>query len=219
VATGASVGPDPLRMTDSSGGLTLNAGTAANPDILAYDAAGVTIVENSSSGEVRGCLAAANNGGSHTFSDETGRRVRITFPAGVRAIGNLSLDSAGQENGWAFRNMNGAGTFNVVTQALSGGPGTGTAPSQANMKNGGYDFIAEVTGQYRTAVLSGDKLTLTNTLFDRLADATILAGISNVGVRNANMGLPVGVNLPNIANSNVMLGFRGGNQCAPVVPQ
>ena len=219
VATGASGGNDPLRMIDSAGGLTANAGTTANPDILNYDANSITVVENSSSGEVRGCLAAANNGGVHNFNDETGRKVRITFPAGAKAIGVLSLDSAGQENGWAFRNAQGAGTFNVTTQASTGGPNTGAAPSQANMKNGAYDFVAEVTGQFRTSVLSGDKLTLTNALFDRLADATILAGISNVGVRNANMGLPVGVNLPNISNANVMLGFRGGNQCAPMAPQ
>ncbi|MCU0974129.1 MAG: hypothetical protein MUF80_09290, partial [Burkholderiales bacterium] len=65
VTTGTSTAANPLTMPDSSGGLAINDGTVANPDILTYDAAGITIVENSSSGQVRGCLQAANNGGVH----------------------------------------------------------------------------------------------------------------------------------------------------------
>jgi hypothetical protein len=244
VTTGTSTAANPLTMPDSSGGLAINDGTVANPDILTYDAAGITIVENSSSGQVRGCLQAANNGGVHNFTDGAGRNVRVTFPAGggVLAIGNLSLDSAGNENGWTFRTLGGAGTVNVVTQTTSAGA-TGVAPLKTNLKSGAYEFVSEVTGQYRFVntprfdnntiiipALSGDKLTLTQEFFDRLADAATLNGISSVGTRNANIALPSPINSPTdaVIGFNVANGSRGGldaatsrpagNICAPIVP-
>ncbi len=129
-----------------------------------------------------------------------------------------------------------------MTQTTSAGA-TGVAPLKTNLKSGAYEFVSEVTGQYRFVntprfdnntiiipALSGDKLTLTQEFFDRLADAATLNGISSVGTRNANIALPSPINSPTdaVIGFNVANGSRGGldaatsrpagNICAPIVP-
>ena len=231
VVSGASGAPNPLTMADSSGGYERFSGTAADPDIVFADPAGVTVLENSSSGNVRDCLTKAFSGGVHTFLDGEGRTVTVDFGAGgFYGMGVLSLDSYGRGGtAWSFRNLNGAGTYDVnrTTGAVTtAGPGTGVAPSKANLLSTAYDFVAEVTGQYRKVTvsgvpaLSGDKLDLTKQLFNGLASASILNGVSAPAVVAANVGLPgVGGNV--LGGTNVAEAKRGGsagagNICAPL---
>lgn len=170
-ATAANGATGPVRMTDSYGwkydtaagyGLpdsngnaaTGVAGSATNPYVIEA-AAGFTVIENSGSGDVRNCLTAANNGSNYYFASwdpeeqKTNYFVATFANSGpMKAIGVLSLDSYNKENGWHFRMMNGAGTFNAATQTASAGA-TGTAPSKANLLNGNYDFEVEQSMQYR----------------------------------------------------------------------
>jgi hypothetical protein len=123
-----------------------NAGTTNLPYVV-DPSAGFTVIENSTSSNVRDCMAKAARGGAHTFRDERDKAFRIDFGAtgGYGAIAVLSVDSLGQENGWSFRNMDGAGDYigGVVT-------GTGVAPTQPNLIDGKYDYSVELTMQYRS---------------------------------------------------------------------
>ena len=161
------------------------AGSANNPFLI--DAtAGYTVVENPTSGDVRQCLNWAQLGHSHTvkiydpnlptqFGDKTFPEggpqevfYRWNFPAASKAIGTLSLDSytnaltfpdanGGGSGTFSFRYMDGAGVFNARNQTLVAGPGTGTAPSKANLISGRYDFVAELTMQYRTVAVTNEQ--------------------------------------------------------------
>ncbi len=144
----------PARMSDSASGVVSGSGTAADPFVI-DPTAGYTVLENSTSGNVRDCLQKASTGGVHTFKDEEGKFYRVNFgTGGYGAVGVLSLDSLGKESGWSFRNMDGAGDYKLV----SGSPvvtGTGVAPSKANLVEGRYDFAAELAMQYRNATVNG----------------------------------------------------------------
>jgi hypothetical protein len=74
----------------------------------------------------------------------------------MKAIGTLSLDSYGREDGWTFRHMDGAGTFNALTQTSSAGA-TGLAPSKANLINGLYDYVVEVSMQGRNVAVVNEQ--------------------------------------------------------------
>jgi hypothetical protein len=115
---------------------------------------GFTVVENSTSGNVRDCLrcangcqdAATNPGGAHEWRDEQNRLFRAEFGAGgYGAVGVLSLDSFGRESGWSFRSYNGIGRWSNA----GGSVGTGIHPTQANHVCGKYEFAVELTMQYR----------------------------------------------------------------------
>lgn len=195
---------EPARFSSSAGfvgdySATLIPPTAENPagsvnnPYLIDGSAGYTVVENPTSGDVRNCLTIAENGGNHKvriYDPALGKEVfyQWSLPAGSKAIGTLSLDSypnsavfpnaAGAGNGrFSFRHIDGAGVFNAHTQTLHAGPGTGTAPSKANLIAGRYDFVSEVTMQYRTtgvvneqgdsiASPAGDKLAFIRTFIE-----------------------------------------------------
>ena len=142
----------PARMSDSFGWKSSGTGTAADPYII-DPSAGYTVIENSGSGDVRNCLKAANNGTTFNFKawdSEEGKEnnFRVPFTTSMKAIGTLSLDSYGREDGWTFRSLDGAGSFNAATQVASAGA-TGMAPSKSNLINGKYDFVVEVSMQGR----------------------------------------------------------------------
>ncbi|MFZ5593571.1 MAG: hypothetical protein ACOY4D_04810 [Pseudomonadota bacterium] len=150
----------PARMADSAGYNDGDAngypdtgsGTQADPYVIDA-AAGYTVLENSTSGNVRDCLNKAGKGGIHTFKDEQGKWFKVDFgTGGYGAIGVLSLDSFGKENGWSYRNMDGAGWYNTSTNTVTG---SGIAPTQANLIEAKYDFAAELTMQYRNATVAG----------------------------------------------------------------
>lgn len=169
--TGAT---EPARMTDSYGWKESGSGTSGDPYII-NPRAGYTVVENSSSGDVRNCLKAANAGTDHSFSawdpdEQKTNFFKVTFgpqgeePAAPRkAIGVLSLDSytsATSTNGWSFRPIDGAGTYSYDSVAktlnLSAGA-TGVAPTKSNLIEGKYDFVVELSMQSRSVAVVNEQ--------------------------------------------------------------
>lgn len=159
VSTASVTALAPVRMTDSAGGLDdSTAGTLADPWLL-DPSQGFTVVENSGSGDVRNCLKGANTQTDTIVAVEGNKRVKVLFsnlPNPGKAVGVLSLDSyksAGTD--WTFRNLNGAGVYNADTQTAVSGPATGVAPSKANLLNGTYDFVVELSMQARNTTVAG----------------------------------------------------------------
>jgi len=150
----------PPAFADNSFGFDgAHAGTAADPFII-DPTAGLTIVENSGSGDVRNCLKAAQNGTDFTVTGSNNQVYKVLFSAvggPSKAIGVLSLDSYNNANaagsGFTFRHLDGAGSFNGATQVSSAGA-TGMAPSKANLLNGKYDFVVELSMQARSAAVT-----------------------------------------------------------------
>jgi len=165
-----------------------HAGTSADP--LPIDpSAGYTVFEGDGSGEVRKCLQAAQMGIDVTLKGRAGLYYKLQFSnwgGPMKAIGILSMDSytkatkssahvttAADGNGyaksvsdtngeWTFRNLHGAGVYDVAGQtptcSVTASTWTNTAcstdfgiaPSRANILNSSYDFTVEPTMQYRT---------------------------------------------------------------------
>lgn len=202
----------PARMSDSAGYQEAGSGTSADPYVI-NPVSGYTVIENSGSGDVRSCLAAANNGGTYAFTDEAGKSYKVNFGSGgYGAIGVLSADSMGKESGWSFRNMDGAGT----TKLVSGAPvvtGTGIAPTKANLIEGKYDFAAELTMQYRNKTvgsvpaLAGDKKAFADFFITR-------AGSPTYNTKEWVAALPPAYDPTTTAN--VAKGTRFGNMCSPL---
>jgi hypothetical protein len=159
----------PARMSDSFGWKESGSGTAADPYII-NPAAGFTVVENSGSGDVRNCLKNANAGTDYTFTtwdSEEGKNnvftVKFSESGSAKAIGVLSLDSYTNSlaaNGWRFRHLDGAGTYtyDAVAKTLSSSAGaTGIAPSKANLIDGKYDFVVELSLQSRSVAVTNEQ--------------------------------------------------------------
>ena len=116
-------------------------GTASDP-FLVDPRGAYTVVENSTSGDVRNCLSRANSLDNHTVNGSFDQEFKVLFkcnrptasltPAEVaecggaggtgnpfKAIGVLSLDSYASANpsggGWSFRYLDGAGVYNANT--------------------------------------------------------------------------------------------------------
>ena len=165
-----------------------HAGTSADP--LPIDpSAGYTVFEGDGSGDVRKCLQAAQMGIDVTLKGRAGLYYKLTFSTWggpMKAIGILSMDSytkatkssahvttsadgngyaksVSDTNGeWTFRNLHGAGVYDVAgqTPTCSSSASTwtntacstdsGIAPSRVNILNSSYDFTVEPTMQYRS---------------------------------------------------------------------
>lgn len=226
----------PARMADSAGFNVGGVGT--QPDPIQIDpTAGFTVVENPSSGNVRDCLSRANSRTAHTFQGDDGLWYTVQFQNSAdpfRAIGTLSHDSAANAtvaNGYTFRYMDGAGSYNVLTSTAIGGPGTGIAPSKQNLLDGRWDFTAELTFQNRgqavvndhgdnIPALAGNKLAF-YTLFVNRAASPLFNGSNWVAALptdfdpNASTPNPPGAPVPNI--TRVSKFTRSGNTCAPLL--
>jgi len=217
------------RITDSASyvlGTVTGVGTTASPYIINPND-GYTVVENPSSGNVRDCLKAAFNHTDYDFTSEDGvTKFRVKFSnstSAFNAIGVLSLDSAGSESGWSFRNLD------------------GIAPTKPNMRDGKYDLVSEATMQYRngnngSVALPAAKQLFVDAFITRAGDPDVLLQIDAEGVRNSVIAVPVGANDPNDATvvthtvkvggvptvvtstlgSNVAKGTHGGNTCTPI---
>jgi hypothetical protein len=217
----------PARMGDSAGFNVGGTGTQADP-IQIDPTAGYTVVENPSSGNVRDCLARAENRTAHTFRGDDGLWYTVQFQNSAtdpfRAIGTLSHDSAANAtvaNGYTFRYMDGAGSFNIVTGALIAGPGTGIAPSKQNIIDGRWDFGSEITFQNRRvavvndhgdniAALAGDKLTFF-TLFVNRATAPAFNTSNWVAALPTNFDPTLPANVGRVSKFT-----RSGNTCSPL---
>lgn len=231
--TAAGGSSAPARMVDNSFGVIGGSGTPADPVVI-DPTAGYTVVENSTSGNVRDCLTRAQSNTDHTFVGDDGKTYQIKFSNSTspfRAIGVLSLDSASSATsgtidaapttGWSFRMLDGAGIFDARASSLGGqvvtqGPGTGLAPSKSNLVDGRYDFAVELTLQRR-------KVAVTNEHGDAVAAPTglkldfINEFIRRVGDPAFNTSTAVAALPPTYSppTANVGFGTRNGNTCSP----
>jgi len=230
----------PAAVTDSFGYDGAHAGTAADP-IIVDPTAGLTIVENSGSGDVRNCLKAAQNNTDFTVTGSNSKVYKVTF-SGLRtgtvalpvinpakAIGVLSLDSYNNAvavgSGFSFRHLDGAGTFNGATQTSSAGA-TGIAPSKANLVDGKYDFVVELSMQARNAAAgAGTAITadaVKNAFYNEFvkrAGQTKYTGNDGgvfTSVPNAFATLPTVASYA-LKPTFVSKFSRNGNTCAPLV--
>lgn len=221
----------PADMVDNSvSGLDTSDGKDGSTQLKAIHidpTAGYTVVNNSTSGDVRNCLNRAQTNTNHTFKADDGKWYSIRFANSTqpfKAIGVLSLDSYGNENGWTFRMMDGAGSFTPATQTASAGA-TGTAPSKANLLTGAWELAVELTMQYRTATvvnsqgdtvppIAGVKKSFADELIKRSGDPAKIAINSK---HYAYAAVPdfhdPFANATNMAQ--VALGSHGGNMCKP----
>ncbi|ODU50843.1 MAG: hypothetical protein ABS92_01765 [Thiobacillus sp. SCN 63-374] len=213
---------------DNASGIVSGTGTPADRFVI-DPTAGYTVVNNSTSGDVRNCLMNAQNHTDHNFQGDDGKYYTVKFSnsgSPFKAIGVLSADSYGSESGWAFRNMGGAGSFAPATQTGSAGA-TGTAPSKASLLSGAWDFAVELTMQYRkvavtnpqgdaVAALAGVKKSFADELIKRAGDPAKIAVNTK---KNVYAALPdyydPTANAVNTAN--VALGSHQGNMCQPLV--
>jgi hypothetical protein len=215
----------PKRMSESASGITGGTGTQLDPFII-DPTTGFTVVENSTSGNVRDCLSRAESRSDHTFRGDDGLFYRIKFSNSAdpfRAIGVLSADSASSanpsQNGWSYRYMDGAGVFNINTQANAGGsPDMGIAPSKANLIDGKYDFAVELTMQRRkVAVVNehGDNIAGPNAIKLAFINEFIRrAGDPAFNTNNWVAALPP--TFDPTSTANVARGTRFGNTCSPL---
>lgn len=143
-------------MTGALSPLTFNGTTAPLASTLPVAAGSVVVVENSSSGNVKTCMAAAKNGtmvnavGSQAIDVKTGNLVAlgaansVVLPAGGYGIGVLGLD--------------GGTTANYQFSAING-----VAATTANASTGAYDVVVQATFNDRgdmTATPKGDLFAL-----------------------------------------------------------
>jgi hypothetical protein len=197
------------RMYDSagygSGSLGAGDGSSAANAIGIDASAGFTVLENSSSGNVRTCLTNANAGTDYTFQDEAGLYHKVSFSGARKAVGVLSLDSKGNSGfgtGWNFLDLGGA------------------SPTQTNMISIKYPFIYEVSMQYNTAkfgTLSTGQQDLITYFIKRSGDPVVLAAISNTNVRDAFAAVPINYTVG--SHAKVMKGTRNADSCKPIAPK
>lgn len=214
--------------TDNASGIVGGTGSEADPFVI-DPTQGYTVVNNSTSGDVRNCLRNAQNRIDHKIKADDGKWYLTRFSNSTspfKAIGVLSGDSYGSENGWTFRNIYGAGSFAPATQTASAGA-TGIAPSKANLLSGAWDFAVELTMQYRNAnvtnpqgdviaPLAGTKKAFADELIKRSGDPAKIALNSKKEVYAA---LPDYYDpFANTTNTaHVALGSHQGNMCQPMV--
>lgn len=209
-ANGANGAIEPARMTASYGWKTSGSGTSGDPYII-DPSAGYTVIENSSSGNVRSCMQAANNGADYTFTswdpeEQKTNTFKVPFSnvGPMKAIATVSLDSYTSTSGWSFRNLDGAGTFNAATQTPSANA-TGITPSKDNLIKGRYDFVVELSIQDRSvpvtneqgdsvAAIAGVQKAFADEIVKRAGSPKFTGNFENTGVQvstpNAFASLP-----------------------------
>jgi len=230
----------PATVADSFGYDGAHAGTTADP-ILVDPSAGYTVVENSTSGDVRNCLKAAQNATDFTVTGSNNKVYKVLFSAvgaPSKAIGVLSLDSYVQANvagsGFSFRHLDGAGIFNAATQVSTGGVAgvpSGIAPSKDNLVNGKYDFTVELSIQARNATVTN----VNGDVVPALSTDAVKTGFFNEFVKRAGSTRYTGndggtftsvpnafASLPQFTSYTAKPAFvskfsRNGNTCAPLV--
>lgn len=206
-----SVGFASSSIGDGSGSSDANA-------IIIDASTGYTVIENSSSGNVRSCLINAQSGTDFFFTHDDGTHYLVKFGgttatsnpnlftggASRKSIGVLSLDSKGNTGNpasWDFLQLN------------------DVAPTQANMVSLKYPFSYELSMQYRTGALnplSGLKKTFADMFIKRAGDPLVLNAITSQNVKDSVAAVPIAYS---VTASKVMAGTRFGNSCQPIQPQ
>ena len=203
----------PTRMADSASGVVSGSGTSSDPYVI-DPTQGYTVLENSSSGDVRNCMAKAAGGGVHTFKDEEGKSYKADFgTGGYGAIAVLSVDSLNSTgnaaNKWSFRSIDGAGMYydsDSTSAIVPTSTGTGVHPTKANLIDGKYEFAAELTMQYRND-LAGLKKEFADFFIARAGSPTF---------NTAAWVAALPPTYDPTTTANVAKGTRFGNMCAPL---
>lgn len=220
-------GPDNIagNADDNMPVYTINASTTSTGG-----AAKLWVVENSTSGDVRKCLDAANGGtSSYTTKDRSGRNgVKVTFNGPAKAVGVLSMDSLSSStttSKWTFRTLNGAGQ---ITQASGAQPvvtGTGissvvTYAAGTNLPQGDY-----VEGDWdnqgwisfnvpnRTVSDAPEKAEVLTQFLTLAQDPAVLNSISSL--KYVAAGIPGNGYTADANKAVLQAGYLGGDQCAP----
>lgn len=192
------------------------------------------VVENSTSGDVRKCLDAANGGtSSYTTKDRSGRDgVKVTFNGPAKAVGVLSMDSLDKSttsSKWTFRTLNGAGQITqasgaqpVLSAGATGISSVVTYDAVTSMPKGDY-----VEGDWdnqgwisfnvpnRTVNDAPEKAEVLTQFLTLAQDPAVLYSVP--ALRYVAAGIP-GNGYPAAANAAVLqAGYSGGDQCAPYV--
>lgn len=224
-------GPDNIagNTDDNMPVYTINASTTSTAGT-----AKLWVIENSTSGDVRSCLNAANATTypqTYTTKDRSGRNgVKVTFNAPAKAVGVLSMDSLSNStttSKWTFRTINGAGQ---ITQASGAQPvvtGTGissvvTYDTTTNLPKGDY-----VEGDWdnqgwisfnvpnRTVNDAPEKAEVLTQFLTLAQDPAVLNSVSSL--KYVAAAIP-GNGYTSGANAAVLqAGYLGGDQCAPYV--
>lgn len=229
--SGTSAPLDRLSNIDSGSDLG-GAGTSADPVII-NPTLGRAIIENSGSGDVRACLAAAAAGTDYSNkilvdygSGVTEEHYKVLFSASgpnTPAIGVVSLDSRGKESGWTFRSLDGAGHINPADGAsvCDTTDNCGVFPTKTNLLAGDYEFASELSMQYRNKIVNGvnppavgsDQLKFITGFIKASGDPAVIEAISSSATRDASAALPI-----DFAASHAFVAdaTRNGNMCKPL---
>lgn len=190
--------------------------------VPAANTGGVVVIENSTSGDVRNCLAAAASAtvaipATYATKDRSGNAITVTIKGPKKAIGVLSMDSITSSttaSGWQFRSLDGAGT---LTQPSGAGTtpvatGTGKFPTLDNLVNGSWDMQGWVSMNVPTRT-TGDKAAFIDNFVAAAGEPAVLGSINDLKYVAAaipgNGAITTGANLLRVSYSN-------GNQCAPL---
>jgi hypothetical protein len=174
-------------------------------------------VENAGSGDVRGCLTAANNQQDLTRVDTNGNSYKYEFsklPAAGKAIGVLSMDSYNRTFAASYRYLDGAGVFDATAQTGAGSQ-TGIAPSKANIVDGRYDFVVELAANERAGT-TGEKKAFWNQLVRNLGSSTYTGDTTFNSVPNAFATLPTSESYVD-EPAKVSKYTRNANTCSAMV--
>lgn len=222
-------GPDNIagNTDDNMPVYTINASTTSTGS-----AAKLWVVENSTSGDVKKCLDAANGGASsYTTKDRSGRDgVKVTFNGPAKAIGVLSMDSLSGStttSKWTFRTINGAGQ---ITQASGAQPvvtGSGISSvinydTTSNLPKGDYvegDWDNQGWVSFnvpnRTVNEAPEKTEVLTQFLTLAQDPAVLNSISSL--KYVAAGIPGNGYAAGANQAVLQAGYSNGDQCAPYV--
>lgn len=210
-------------------GITGGKGTETEPYLIGT--AGITplVIEASTSGEVRNCLAAAQDNTVFKFLAPTGIWYQVDFRnsnsstynvwGGIGVLSGESHNNGGVGTATgrraSFRPLNG-----VPSSAITNGADTGFQAVQAAAQVAAYDFVYENTFQYVTGSISGNTLDFVNAFIDRAQRNSTLI---NLSARNEAAVLAI----PNLAGNGQSTGAivpntsilsrwtKNANSCSP----
>lgn len=186
----------------------------------------LNVIENSSSGDVRNCLAAAANpaGATYTTSNRDGAPVTVTFApkaGGHKAIGVLSMDSVGSSNAagaWSFRSLDGQGTVSCTgTCPATTAPvtaGTGKFPLAASLIDGTWDMQGWVSFNVPTRTINdAAKASVASVFLNKAQDPAVLLGVNNF--KHVAAALPTSIS--GYSGAGVArAAYLNNDQCAPL---
>ena len=189
----------------------------------------VTVIENSTSGDVVSCLEKASSGGTYITKDRAGvDGVVVDFGAGGhKAIGVLSMDGLAKSKTtglWQFRSLDGKGVMtwdNTANAPLTSdltfaaNTGTGKFPTKASYTDGTWDLQGWISFNIpkRTPTDFPAKASVLAKFLANAKSPAILASISDL--KNVAAAMP-GTADPTATGNVLRAGYLNNNQCGPL---